>query len=145
MKSFYITTAIDYVNGSPHLGHAYEKVLTDVIARFRRQMGDKVHFLTGADEHGQKVQASARKAGVGAQEYVDKTAAEFRALYDRLEVSYDDFIRTTEPRHKQVVRALLQKLYDQGEIYQDEYRGFYSTRQEQFLQEKDRLTDGSWP
>ena len=84
MKSFYITTAIDYVNGSPHLGHAYEKVLTDVIARFRRQMGDRVHFLTGTDEHGQKVQASARKQGVPAQEYVDRTSAEFRALYDRL-------------------------------------------------------------
>jgi methionyl-tRNA synthetase len=133
------------VNGSPHLGHAYEKVLTDVIARFRRQMGDRVYFLTGTDEHGQKVQASARKQGVAPQDYVDKTAAEFRALYDRLEVSYDDFIRTTEPRHKQVVRDFLQKLFDQGEIYLDEYRGFYSTRQEQFLQEKDRLPDGSWP
>jgi methionyl-tRNA synthetase len=145
MKSFYITTAIDYVNGAPHLGHAYEKVLTDVIARFRRQMGDRVHFLTGADEHGQKVQASARKQGVGAQEYVDATSAQFRALYDRLDVSYDDFIRTTEPRHKNVVRDILQKLFDRGEIYQAEYRGFYSTRQEQFLQEKDRLPDGKWP
>jgi methionyl-tRNA synthetase len=145
MKSFYITTAIDYVNGSPHLGHAYEKVLTDVIARFRRQMGDTVHFLTGTDEHGQKVQASARKQGIEPQAYVDTIAAEFRALYDRLEVSYDDFIRTTEARHKEVVRDFLQKLYDKGEIYQDEYRGFYSTRQEQFLQEKDRLPDGSWP
>jgi len=145
MKSFYITTAIDYVNGAPHLGHAYEKVLTDVVARFRRQMGDRVHFLTGADEHGQKVQASARKQGIPAQEYVDKTSAEFRALYDRLEVSYDDFIRTTEPRHKKVVRDVLQQLFDKGEIYQAEYRGFYSTRQEQFLQEKDRLPDGSWP
>jgi methionyl-tRNA synthetase len=145
MKSFYITTAIDYVNGSPHLGHAYEKVLTDVIARFRRQMGDQVHFLTGTDEHGQKVQASARKQDVEPQAYVDMIAAEFRALYDRLEVSYDDFIRTTEPRHKDVVRAILQKLFDKGEIYRAEYRGFYSTRQEQFLQEKDRLADGSWP
>ncbi|OHE89064.1 MAG: methionine--tRNA ligase, partial [Verrucomicrobia bacterium RIFCSPLOWO2_12_FULL_64_8] len=145
MRSFYITTAIDYVNGPPHLGHAYEKVLTDVIARFRRQMGDRVHFLTGADEHGQKVQASARKRGVPAQQFVDESTAEFRALYDRLNVSYDDFIRTTEPRHKQVVRDILQRLHDQGEIYQDEYRGFYSTRQEQFLQEKDRLPDGSWP
>jgi methionyl-tRNA synthetase len=145
MKSFYITTAIDYVNGSPHIGHAYEKVLTDVIARFRRQMGDQVHFLTGTDEHGQKVQASARKEGIPPLTYVDKIAAEFRALYDRLEVSYDDFIRTTEPRHKDVVRDILQKLHDKGEIYQDEYRGFYSTRQEQFLQEKDRLPDGSWP
>ncbi|HVU23333.1 MAG TPA: class I tRNA ligase family protein [Opitutus sp.] len=145
MKSFYITTAIDYVNGSPHLGHAYEKVLTDVIARFRRQMGDRVHFLTGTDEHGQKVQASARKQGVAPQAFVDGTSAEFRALYDRLEVSYDDFIRTTEPRHKQVVRALLQQLFDAGEIYRNEYRGYYSTRQEQFLQEKDRNPDGSWP
>lgn len=145
MKSFYITTAIDYVNGSPHLGHAYEKVLTDVIARFRRQMGDQVHFLTGSDEHGQKVQASARKQGIEPQAYVDATAAEFRALYDRLNISYDDFIRTTEPRHKKVVCDVLQKLFDQGEIYQAEYRGFYSTRQEQFLQEKDRLPDGTWP
>src|SRR5205807_7938096 len=87
MKSFYITTAIDYVNGSPHLGHAYEKILTDVIARFRRQLGDRVHFLTGTDEHGQKVQASAKKRGVPAQQFVDETIAEFRALYDRLDVS----------------------------------------------------------
>ena len=145
METFYITTAIDYVNGSPHLGHAYEKVLTDVIARFRRQMGDKVHFLTGADEHGQKVQASAKKAGIDPQAYVDQASAEFRALYDRLDVSYDDFIRTTEPRHKKVVRAMLQQLFDKGEIYQAEYQGFYSTRQEQFLQEKDRLPDGTWP
>ena len=145
MKSFYLTTAIDYVNGSPHIGHAYEKVLTDVIARFRRLMGDRVHFLTGVDEHGQKVQASARKRGIGAQEFVDETSAEFRALYDRLGVTYDDFIRTTEQRHKKVVREILQRLHDKGDIYRAEYRGFYSTRQEQFLQEKDRLPDGSWP
>ncbi|MBL9209472.1 MAG: methionine--tRNA ligase [Opitutaceae bacterium] len=145
MKSFYITTAIDYANGSPHLGHAYEKVLTDVISRFRRQMGDTVYFLTGTDEHGQKVQASARKQGVEPQAYVDRISAEFQALCARLDVSNNDFIRTTEPRHKQVVRAILQQLFDRGEIYQAEYRGFYSTRQEQFLQEKDRLPDGSWP
>jgi methionyl-tRNA synthetase len=145
MKSFYITTAIDYVNGSPHLGHAYEKVLTDVISRFRRQMGDRVYFLTGTDEHGQKVQASARKRGIAPQQFADEVSAEFRALLPRLEISNDDFIRTTEDRHKRVVREILQKLYDQGEIYKTEYRGFYSTRQEQFLQEKDRLPDGSWP
>ncbi len=145
MKSFYITTAIDYTNGSPHLGHAYEKVLTDVVARFRRQMGDKVHFLTGTDEHGQKVQASARKRGIPPQQFVDEVSAEFRALLPKLNISNDDFIRTTEPRHKQVVRDLLQKLYDKGDIYRAEYRGFYSTRQEQFLQEKDRLPDGAWP
>jgi methionyl-tRNA synthetase len=145
MKSFYITTAIDYVNGSPHLGHAYEKVLTDVIARFRRQMGDRVHFLTGTDEHGQKVQASARKLGVAPQEFADRVSGEFRGLLQRLNISNDDFIRTTESRHKKVVRDVLQQLFDKGEIYKAEYRGFYSTRQEQFLQDKDRNPDGSWP
>lgn len=145
MKSFYITTAIDYVNGSPHLGHAYEKVLTDVIARVRRMMGDKVHFLTGVDEHGQKVQQSARKRGIAPQQFADEVSAEFRALLPKLNISNDDFIRTTDERHKRVVRALLQQLYDQGEIYKAEYQGFYSTRQEQFLQEKDRNPDDTWP
>ncbi|ACB76927.1 class I tRNA ligase family protein [Opitutus terrae] len=145
MKSFYITTAIDYVNGSPHLGHAYEKVLTDVIARFRRQMGDRVHFLTGTDEHGQKVQASARKLGIPPQQFADQVSAEFRALLPKLNISNDDFIRTTEERHKRVVRDVLQRLFDKGEIYKAEYKGFYSTRQEQFLQDKDRNPDGSWP
>src|SRR6267154_159040 len=145
MNPFYITTAIDYVNGSPHLGHAYEKVLTDVIARFRRQMGDRVHFLTGVDEHGQKVQASAKKKGIPPQQFVDEVSAEFRALLPKLNISNDDFIRTTEPRHKQVVRAVLQQLFDKGEIYKAEYKGFYSTRQEQFLQDKDRNADGTWP
>jgi methionyl-tRNA synthetase len=145
MKTFYITTAIDYVNGSPHLGHAYEKVLTDVIARFRRLMGDRVHFLTGTDEHGQKIQQSATARGVEPQVLVDEIAAEFQALCARLDISHDDFIRTTEPRHKAVVQRLLQQLYDQGQIYRAEYRGYYSTRQEQFLQEKDRNPDGSWP
>jgi len=145
MKSFYITTAIDYANGSPHLGHAYEKVLTDVIARFRRQMGDSVHFLTGTDEHGQKVQASARKRGIAPRQYVDEVSAEFLAMLPRLEISNNDFIRTTEERHKRVVRQVLQQLYDQGDIYLAEYRGFYSTRQEQFLLEKERNPDGTWP
>ncbi len=145
MPSFYITTAIDYVNGSPHLGHAYEKVLTDVIARFRRLMGDRVHFLTGTDEHGQKVQQSAQKRGIAPAKFADEVSAEFRALLPRLSISNDDFIRTTEERHKRVVREILQQLFDQGEIYLAEYRGFYSTRQEQFLQEKDRQPDGTWP
>jgi methionyl-tRNA synthetase len=145
MKSFYITTAIDYVNGSPHLGHAYEKVLTDVIARFRRMMGDQVHFLTGVDEHGQKVQQSAKKKGIPPQQFADEVSEEFRALLPKLNISNDDFIRTTDERHKRVVRAVLQQLFDKGEIYKAEYQGFYSTRQEQFLQEKDRLPDGAWP
>lgn len=145
MSVFYITTAIDYVNGSPHIGHAYEKVLTDVIARFRRLRGDQVHFLTGTDEHGQKVQMSARKQGITPQALADAVSGEFRALLQRLNISNDDFIRTTEERHKRVVRAVLQDLFDRGEIYRGEYRGFYSTLQEQFLQEKDRNPDGSWP
>lgn len=145
MKTFYITTAIDYANGSPHLGHAYEKVLTDVIARFRRQMGDTVYFLTGVDEHGQKVQQSAKKRGIAPQAFCDEVSQEFRAMCAKLNISNDDFIRTTEPRHKTVVSRLLQQLFDQGEIYKAEYQGFYSTRQEQFLQEKDRQPDGSWP
>ncbi len=145
MSKFYITTAIDYVNGSPHLGHAYEKVLTDVIARFRRLMGDDVYFLTGVDEHGQKVQQSAKAKGVPPQQFCDEVAGEFRALCARLAISNNDFIRTTEERHKKVVREILQKLYDKGEIYKAEYKGFYSTRQEQFLQDKDRNPDGTWP
>jgi methionyl-tRNA synthetase len=145
MKKFFITTAIDYANGSPHLGHAYEKVLSDVVARFRRLMGDEVWFLTGVDEHGQKVQQSARAKGVEPQEFVDGIAGLFRELCTALEISNDDFIRTTEERHKRVVRDTLQRLYDKGEIYKAEYKGYYSTRQEQFLQEKDRNPDGSWP
>lgn len=145
MKKFFITTAIDYANGSPHLGHAYEKVLTDVVARFRRLMGDEVFFLTGLDEHGQKVQQSARARGIAPQQFVDEIAVEFRNLCTRLDISNDDFIRTTESRHKTVVRDILQRLYDKGEIYRAEYKGFYSTRQEQFLQDKDRNPDGTWP
>src|SRR5688572_8810724 len=145
MKNFYITTAIDYVNGSPHLGHAYEKVLTDVIARFRRLMGDNVYFLTGVDEHGQKVQQSAKAKGVPPQQFCDEVSQEFRAMCAKLDISNTDFIRTTEERHKKVVRQLLQQLFDKGEIYKAEYKGFYSTRQEQFLQDKDRNPDGSWP
>ena len=145
MKTFYITTAIDYVNGSPHLGHAYEKVLTDVIARFRRLMGDNVYFLTGVDEHGQKVQQTAKKRGIDPQKFCDEVSEEFRAVCKKLNISNDDFIRTTEERHKKVVRQLLQQLFDKGEIYKAEYKGFYSTRQEQFLQDKDRNPDGRWP
>ncbi|HEY1792207.1 MAG TPA: methionine--tRNA ligase [Opitutaceae bacterium] len=145
MADFYITTAIDYVNGSPHVGHAYEKVLTDVIARFRRLEGDRVHFLTGTDEHGQKVQQTAKKRGVSPQQFADEISGEFRAMLASLDISNDDFIRTTQERHKKVVREILQALHDKGDIYLGEYRGFYSTRQEQFLQEKDRNPDGSWP
>jgi methionyl-tRNA synthetase len=144
MKKFYITTAIDYANGTPHLGHAYEKVLTDVIARFQRLNGREVHFLTGLDEHGQKVQQAARKRGIEPIQLCDEAARDFQGLCRSLGISNDDFIRTTEPRHQQVVQQLLQKLFDQGQIYRAEYTGYYSTRAEQFLQEKDKV-DGQWP
>ena len=143
-KKFYITTAIDYANGSPHLGHAYEKVLTDVLARYRRLRGEAVHFVTGLDEHGQKVQMSARDAGLEPQEICDRVAKEFQGLCQRLNISNDDYIRTTETRHKKVVQSVLQDLYDRGEIYKAEYSGYYSQRQEQFVTEKEKV-DGQWP
>ncbi len=143
-KKFYITTAIDYANGSPHLGHAYEKVLTDIVARFRRLMGDDVKFVTGLDEHGQKVQMAAEKQGVPPIEICDRLATEFQGLCERLSISNDDYIRTTQSRHKDVVQAILQKLYDQGEIYKADYNGFYSVRQEQFVTEKEKV-EGQWP
>lgn len=142
--TYYITTAIDYVNGRPHLGHAYEKVLTDVLARYHRRMGEDVFFLTGVDEHGQKVQQSAEREGLTPQKLADKLSKAFRDLYDKLYIEYDDFVRTTEPRHKDVVRLILQKLYDEGEIYESEYEGYYSTRQEQFLTDKE-MVYGEWP
>jgi methionyl-tRNA synthetase len=144
-EKYYITTAIDYVNGNPHLGHAYEKVLTDVLARYHRRHGEQVFFLTGLDEHGVKVQQSAQRQGREPQEFCDKMAANFENLYRKLNVSFDDFVRTTQPRHKIVVQRILQKLYDAGEIYKGVYRGFYSTRQEQFLTEKDRDANGGFP
>ena len=144
MKKFYITTAIDYANGLPHLGHAYEKVLTDVIARSRRMAGEEVYFLTGMDEHGQKVQQSAQREGIEPIEFTNRVAGHFQGLCRDLNISNDDFIRTTEERHRVVVQTLLQRLYDAGEIYQAEYTGFYSTRAEQFVLEKDKI-DGEWP
>lgn len=144
MKSYYLTTAIDYANGSPHLGHAYEKILTDVIARANRLHGKSVKFVTGLDEHGQKVQQGAETEGVKPIDRCDRIAEEFQSMLELLEISNDDYIRTTQERHKKVVARLLQDLFDRGEIYQAEYQGFYSTRAEQFLQEKDKV-DGEWP
>ena len=144
MKKFYLTTAIDYANGSPHLGHAYEKILADVIARVQRLTGKETKFVTGLDEHGQKVQQGADAEGIKPQERCDRIADEFKDVLSKLTISNDDYIRTTEPRHKRVVTELLQNLFDAGDIYQDEYEGFYSTRAEQFLQEKDKV-NGEWP
>ncbi len=144
MKRFYLTTAIDYPNGPPHLGHAYEKVLTDVIARFRRLMGEEVFFLTGLDEHGQKVVQTANSQNTTPGELVDRMAPLFRQLCQVLEISNDDFITTRQDRHKDVVRQILSDLYERGEIYKADYNGYYSVRQEQFVTEKEQV-DGAWP
>lgn len=143
-KPFYITTAIDYVNGQPHLGHAYEKIVTDVIARARRSLGEPVFFLTGLDEHGQKVQQAAQKEGQTPQTYCDALAADWRSFTGTLGLTNDDFIRTTDARHKETVQAILSKLHAAGHFYQAEYRGFYSAREETFLTEKDRRPDGTF-
>ena len=143
-KPFYITTAIDYVNGQPHLGHAYEKVVTDVIARARRSMGEEVYFLTGLDEHGQKVQQAAQAEGRTSQSYCDDLAADWKRFAATLELTNNEFVRTTEPRHKAVVQAVLQHLNERGHFYAAEYSGWYSTRAETFLTDKDRRPDGTF-
>jgi methionyl-tRNA synthetase len=143
-KRFYITTAIDYVNGQPHLGHAYEKIVADVIARSRRSMGQEVFFLTGLDEHGQKVQQAAQAEGKSPQIYCDELAADWKAFAKKLELTNDDFVRTTEPRHKGFVQAILSRLHAAGQFYKETYKGFYSTREETFLTDRDRLPDGTF-
>ena len=145
MSRLFITTAIDYANAKPHLGHAYEKVLTDTLARFARRTGQNVRFLSGLDEHGQKVQQSAGKAGQSPQEFVDGICSQFSNLWKTLWVEPDDFLRTTQPRHKNLVAEVLEKLHRQGDIVKGTFKGFYSVRAEQFLTEKERQPDGTWP
>ncbi len=143
-KAFYITTAIFYVNGQPHLGHAYEMVITDVIARARRSLGQEVFFLTGLDEHGQKVQQAAQAEGKTPQAYCDELAEDWRAFAQKLDLTNDDFVRTTSARHKEFVQAILARLHTAGEFYQKTYEGFYSTKEETFLTDKDRRPDGTF-
>src|SRR4028119_587201 len=141
---FYLTTAIDYTNGAPHIGHAYEKVLADVIARYHRLKGDDVFFLTGVDQHGQKVQQSAEKEGLDPQQFVDALTGKFIALWDKLDVRYDRWAATTDELHKTCVRRLLQQLWDEGQLYKDKRSGYYSVRQEQFLTDKERNEEGEF-
>jgi methionyl-tRNA synthetase len=143
-KQFYLTTAIDYVNGQPHLGHAYEKVVADVIARARRSLGEETFLLTGLDEHGQKVQQAAVAEGKTPQAYCDALANDWKAFAQKLDLTNDDFVRTTEARHTQVVQSILNKLHQAGFFYKAMYRGFYSAREETFLTEKDRREDGTF-
>ena len=143
-KRFYITTAIDYVNGQPHLGHAYEKVLADVIASSRRALSEEVFFLTGLDEHGQKVQQAAHADHKTPQQYCDELAVAWRSFAQKLDLTHNDFVRTTEPRHKTAVQSLLSRLHAAGHFYKAAHSGFYSTKEETFLTEKDRRPDGTF-
>ena len=139
--TFYITTPIYYVNDEPHLGHAYTTILADALARFARLRGNDVFFLTGTDEHGQKVQTAAQERGIDERTHADQMVVRFRDLWADLHIEHSDFIRTVEPRHVDVVRHILQQLWDAGEIYRDEYEGWYCVPDERFWTEKDLVDD----
>lgn len=143
-EKFYITTAIAYTSRKPHIGNSYEIVLTDAIARYKRLQGYDVFFLTGTDEHGQKIEEYAKTAGVTPKQYVDKVAGEIREICDLLGTSYNKFIRTTDEYHEKAVQGIFKKLYDQGDIYKGEYEGMYCTPCESFWTES-QLVDGKCP
>jgi len=132
-QKFYLTTPIYYVNARPHIGHAYTTIAADVIARRHRLLGDDTFFLTGTDEHGQKVERSAAAAGISPQHFADQISASFKTLWDRMGSTCDDYIRTTEPRHTQGVKKLFQHLVDRGAIYLGTYTGQYSVGEEIFV------------
>ena len=143
-KKFYVTTPIYYVNDKPHIGHSYTTVLADVLSRFHRSAGDKTFFLTGTDEHGQKVQRAAEKNNLGCQQHCDETVVRFKELWQKLGITNDRFIRTTDAYHKEVVSKVLQDLYDRDLIYKSEYVGWYCVGDERFFTEKD-LVEGKCP
>ncbi|HLD28451.1 MAG TPA: methionine--tRNA ligase [Patescibacteria group bacterium] len=144
MKKFYITTPIYYANDQPHIGHAYTTIVADVLARYHRLAGDEVFFLTGTDEHGSKVAESAEAAGKSPQEFCDEISAHYQTLWDRLDISNDDFIRTTSNYHKKGVERFLSKLHEVGAVYEGQYEGLYCTGCENFITEKE-LEDGKCP
>ncbi|WP_429695351.1 methionine--tRNA ligase [Bacillus pseudomycoides] len=153
-KTFYITTPIYYPSGKLHIGHAYTTVAGDAMARYKRMQGYDVHYLTGTDEHGQKIQKKAEELQVTPQAYVDNIVAGIKELWEKMDISYDDFIRTTEDRHKEVVEKIFKQLVDQGDIYLDEYEGWYSVQDETFytehqlvdpIMENDKVVGGKSP
>ena len=144
MTRFYLTTAIDYANGEPHAGHAFEKVGADVIARYRRALGDDVHFVIGMDEHGQGIAEEAERRGTETQAFVDELAELWAGVWRRLEISNDDFIRTTEKRHRHAVEAIVEGMKASGDLYVDSYTGYYCVRCERFRKEEE-LVDGRCP
>ena len=143
-KKFYISTAIAYASGKPHIGNSYEVVLSDAIARYKRQQGYDVYFQTGTDEHGQKIEEKALNASKTPQEFVDEVSGEIKRIWDIMNTSYDKFIRTTDPVHKKAVANIFEKLYNQGDIYKDVYEGLYCTPCESFFTES-QLVDGKCP
>ena len=143
-EKFYISTAIAYTSGKPHIGNTYEIVLADAIARFKRLKGYDVYFQTGTDEHGEKIELKAKEAGVTPQEFVDEKAAEIKRIWDIMNTSYDKFVRTTDKNHERVVQDIFKKMYEKGDIYKGEYKGLYCTPCESFWTES-QLVDGKCP
>lgn len=143
-KRFYISTAIAYTSGKPHIGNTYEIVLADAIARFKRLEGYDVYFQTGTDEHGEKIELKAKDAGVTPQEFVDNVSSEIKNIWDTMNTSYDKFVRTTDKHHEEVVQRIFKKMYDKGDIYKGEYSGLYCTPCESFWTES-QLVDGKCP
>ena len=141
---YYITTAIAYASGKPHIGNTYEIILADAIARRKRAEGYDVKFQTGTDEHGQKIELKAQERGITPQQFVDEAAGEIHRIWDLMNTSYDRFVRTTDPEHERKVQKIFKKLYDQGDIYKGAYEGWYCTPCESFWTES-QLKDGKCP
>ena len=143
-EKYYISTAIAYTSGKPHIGNTYEVVLADAIARYKRQRGFDVYFQTGTDEHGEKIELKAKEAGISPKEYVDEKAADIQRIWDIMNTSYDNFVRTTDPNHEKVVQHIFKYMYDKGDIYKGEYKGHYCTPCESFWTDS-QLVDGKCP
>ena len=143
-KPYFITTAIAYTSGKPHIGNTYEIVLTDAIARYKRQQGYDVFFQTGTDEHGQKIEEKAKESGITPKQFVDNVASVVRKNFDMMNTSYDYFIRTTDEQHEKQVQKIFKKLYEKGDIYKSTYEGMYCTPCESFWTES-QLVDGCCP
>ena len=143
-KPYYISTAIAYTSGKPHIGNTYEIVLADAIARYKREQGYDVYFQTGTDEHGQKIELKAADAGVTPKEFVDNVAGQIKEIWDLMNTSYDKFIRTTDEYHEKQVQKIFKKLYDQGDIYKGHYEGLYCTPCESFWTPS-QVVDGKVP
>ncbi|MBE5737888.1 MAG: methionine--tRNA ligase, partial [Clostridiales bacterium] len=143
-QKYYLTTAIAYTSGKPHIGNTYEAILSDSLVRYKRYQGYDVRFQTGTDEHGQKIEEKAKDANLSPKEFVDKVADEIKGIWDLVGVSYDKFIRTTDEYHEKQVQKIFKKLYEQGDIYKGSYEGWYCTPCESFWTES-QLVDGKCP